>query len=311
MRLDLALLALHPTLSRRRARAVIEGGQVSVNGATVQEAGRDVEPPRDLIAWNVNLPLRKYVRCSLPLLHEDVHCVVVDKPAGLLTVPSHADARGEDTVVGRLRDWAAVKNPRRPYIGVVHRLDRDTSGALAFALTPQSRSAMIGVVSAHRFDRRYACLVRGEPREAGGVVDLPLDAGWVGGRRRVARPDDEEATRAVTRWRVVERFKGAAMLEVELETGRQHQIRLHLTAINLPVLGDPVYRGEEKPRGTDASVPGSHRHRLPPAPRQMLHAWRLAFVHPLTGIEIRTTAPLPADFDKVLRTLRRTPAPTR
>jgi 23S rRNA pseudouridine1911/1915/1917 synthase len=302
MRLDVALVARHPQLSRRQARSAIEGGQVEVDGRVVREAGTPV-PESARIDFHPNRPRDKRVRVNLDLLYEDDDVVVVDKPPGLLSVPTHPGATGEDTVVGRLREWAQVRSPRQPYVGLVHRLDRDTSGALAFALTPQSRRALIALVSAHKFERRYSAIVAGEPSEAGGTIDLPLSDAYVSGRRRVARPDDAEKTPAVTRWRVRERFAGAALLEVELETGRQHQIRVHLAAAGMPVLGDEVYapRGRAIPAATPSRPPTPP---LPRAPRQMLHAGHLAFRHPLSGAEIRAVAPLPADFERILRGLR-------
>jgi 23S rRNA pseudouridine1911/1915/1917 synthase len=290
MRLDVALVARHPELSRRQARVAIEGGQVEVDGRVVREPGGEVaEGAR--VAFHPNRPRDKRVRVALDLLYEDDLVVVVDKPAGLLSVPTHPGA-SEDTVVSRLREWARVRHPRQPYVGLVHRLDRETSGALAFALTPGSRRALIAMVSARRFARRYAALVAGAPAEDAGTIDLPLSEAYVSGRRRVARPGEPDALPAVTRWRVRERFAAAALLDVELETGRQHQIRVHLAEAGFPVLGDDVYA---KPAPT---LP------LPHAPRQMLHAASLSFRHSLSGAEVSAVAPLPADFEDVLRALR-------
>ncbi|HUG53950.1 MAG TPA: RluA family pseudouridine synthase, partial [Vicinamibacteria bacterium] len=278
----------HPDLSRRRARDVIEKGQVDVGGRTVIEPGHLLEPG-EAVAWDPNRRARSRVRCSVPFLHEDSELVVVDKPAGLLAVPTSPGAR-EDTALGRVQDYVAHRRPRRPYVGAVHRLDRDTSGALAFALSPGVRATLRSMFRAHRMERRYAALVEGSPPEEEGAVDLPIHEGYQAGRRRLSRPG-EPSLPARTRWRVVERFAGAALLEVELETGRQHQIRLHLAHLGLPVLGDPVYR-----------PPG----RRPPVavPRQMLHARRLAFAHPTTGAPVVAQSPLPADVRKALSLLR-------
>jgi 23S rRNA pseudouridine1911/1915/1917 synthase len=291
MRLDVALIARYPDLSRRKAREVIEKGQVTVDGATTLEAGRAVGGA-ERIAWDPNRPARRRARSSLPLLHEDEAILVVDKPAGLLSVPSSPEAEGEDTVLARVRDYVRHLRPRRPFVGVVHRLDRDTSGALAFALDPDALAALRALFRAHRIERRYAALVAGVPRGERGEVDLPLREDYEGGRRGVARPG--EASRpAFTRWHVVERFGGAALLEVELETGRQHQIRVHLAHVGLPVLGDAVY-------GKDAPAPVRVR-------RQMLHARRLAFTHPRTASTVTVESPLPPDFAKALAALRAKP----
>jgi 23S rRNA pseudouridine1911/1915/1917 synthase len=172
----------------------------------------------------------------------------------------------------------------------VHRLDRETSGAVAFALSREARAGLIGTFRAHRIERRYLAIVAGTPRADRGVVDAPIRDAWVSGRRAVAR-DEEPQKPARTRWRVRERFSGAALLEVELDTGRQHQIRVHLAHVGLPVLGDRVYG---RPPGGDRSDPR----------RPMLHARRLAFAHPLTGEPIDVESPLPADFARALARLR-------
>jgi 23S rRNA pseudouridine1911/1915/1917 synthase len=289
LRLDLALIQHHPELSRRRARDVIEKGQVSVAGRTVLEPGYLVEPAA-LIAWDPNLKARSRVRSSIRLLYEDDDVLVVDKPAGLLAVPTAPDAHDEDTALARVQEYIARLRPRRPYVGVVHRLDRDTSGALAFALSPPVRSALRDLFRAHRMERRYAALVEALPSTDEGQVDAPIYDVYEAGRRRLARPG-EPAHDARTRWRVVERFRAGALLEVELETGRQHQIRLHLAHLGLPIVGDFVYGRPSRPAVSAA--------------RQMLHARHLAFVHPLTGARVEAESPLPADFREALAALRR------
>jgi len=289
LRLDLALIQHHPELSRRRAREVIEKGQVAVAGRTVLEPGLLVEPTA-AIAWDPNLKARSRVRSSIRLLYEDDDVLVVDKPAGLLAVPTAPDAHDEDTALARVQEYIARLRPRRPYVGVVHRLDRDTSGALAFALSPPARAALRDLFRAHRMERRYAALVEALPATDEGQVDAPIYDVYEAGRRRLARPG-EPAHDARTRWRVVERFRAGALLEVELETGRQHQIRLHLAHLGLPIVGDPVYGREARRRVIAA--------------RQMLHARHLAFVHPLTGARVAAESPLPEDFREALAALRR------
>jgi 23S rRNA pseudouridine1911/1915/1917 synthase len=291
MRLDVALIRAHPGLSRRKAREVIEKGQVTVDGAISLDAGRSVSGS-ERIEWNPNRPARRRARSSLPLLYEDAQILVVDKPAGLLSVPSSPEATEEDTVLARVRDYVRHLRPRQPYVGLVHRLDRDTSGALAFALDPETRDALRALFRHHRIERRYLALVAGAPRGERGEVDLALRDEYEGGRRGVARTG-EPARPALTRWRVVERFPAAALLEVELETGRQHQIRVHLAHVGLPVLGDRLY-GKDVPR-------------LVSAGRQMLHAQRLGLTHPSTGQSLGVESPLPSDFAKALATLRAKP----
>ena len=288
-RLDLALIGLHPELSRRQAQAAIEKGQVSIDGRVSREPGERVTEGAD-VRWDRNRKATPKTRISLPLLYADEDLVIVDKPAGLLSVPTSPDARNEDTAIARVLDYARHRQPHRPFAGAVHRLDRDTSGALAFALNAQTRSALRDLFSAHQIERRYAAIVIGSPRADKGTIDAPIHDEYQGGRRRIARPG-EPSREAVTRFQVLERLPGAALLEVELETGRQHQIRLHLAHVGLPVLGDPVY--------------GRPGHRTAPAPRQMLHARTLAFSHPRTGAAVRVESPLPPDFREALKRLRR------
>jgi 23S rRNA pseudouridine1911/1915/1917 synthase len=295
-RLDVALIARHPELSRRKAQEAIEKGHVLVDGAVVREAGTRVVESADIVLDRNRKALPR-TRLSLPLLYADDALVIVDKPAGLLSVSTAPDAKGEDTALARVLDYARHRDPHRGYARAVHRLDRDTSGALAVALSPAAWRGLRALFAEHRIERRYAALVVGAPPSDQGVVDLPIHDTYEGGRRRVARPGEPQRP-ALTRYAVAERFQGASLLDVTLETGRQHQIRVHLAHIRLPVLGDRVY-GEPD--------------RTPPArvARQMLHARSLAFTHPLTEAPVRAESPLPADFETVLAALRRGPRDPR
>jgi 23S rRNA pseudouridine1911/1915/1917 synthase len=291
-RLDVALVRLNPGLSRRRAQDAIRKGQVSVDGATVTEPGYRTADDA-VVVWDPNRKARPRVRISLPVLYADETLLIVDKPAGLLTVPSGPGRTGEDTALSRVEQHACRgRSARRSYVGVVHRIDRGTSGAVAFALSLDLRASLRALFRAHRIERRYAALVAGSPAVDRGVVDAPIRDAYEGGRRGVARSGDPSRP-AVTRYTVVERLPGAALLDVELETGRQHQIRAHLAHIGHPVLGDSVYAG------------GSGRSPAPDVHRPMLHARLLAFAHPLTGAEVRAVSPLPADFERCLARLRR------
>jgi 23S rRNA pseudouridine1911/1915/1917 synthase len=327
MRLDLLLIRHHPGLSRRKARDVIEKGQVSVDGAPVREAGREVAESAAVV-YDPNRRALSRARCTLPVLHEDEHVIVVDKPAGLLTVPSAPGVHDEDTALRRVQDYAHRLKPRGGYAERVHRLDRDTSGTIAFALSREARAGLIETFRHHRIERRYLAIVEGEPEAESGTVDAPLREEWGGGRRRVAKPGEEQRE-ARTHWRVRERLPGAALLEVRLETGRQHQIRVHLAHVGLPILGDPVYGkpprmcrtalggkpprmcrtalGGKPPRMCRTALGGKPVHDRPLARRPMLHAFRLAFAHPVTGERVAVESPPPEDFQKALAALRRMP----
>lgn len=289
-RLDLALIRLHPGLSRRAARAAIEKGQVTVNGRPALQPGCAVGPA-DSVAWDPNRRALPRARLDLPLLYRDDALLIVDKPAGLLSIPTAPGVREEDTALGRVQEFVSRLRPRDPYVGTVHRLDRGTSGALAFALSEPARHGLRALFRAHRVERRYLAIVRGLPRSDREAIDLPIHDSYVSGKRRVAGPG-EPSHAALTRYLVRERFHGAALLEVELETGRQHQIRVHLSHAGTPILGDSVYgTGAGGPRGLAVSRP-------------MLHAVVLGLSHPLTGVAVRVEAPPPSDFVRVLASLR-------
>lgn len=287
-RLDQRLRREQPEMSWARLRAAIEKGQATVNGAEQRDPGAEVSP-RDAVVLDVNRKAVRAARSRFDRLYEDEHVLVLDKPAGLLTVP--ADREGfpdEDTVLARVREYMERRRGHRGYVGPLHRLDRDTSGALAVALSREAHEAGRELFSAHGFDRQYVALVHGAPVDDAGTIDAPIADAYVAGRRRIAVAD-EPARPAVTHFVVRERFgTAAALLELTLETGRQHQIRLHLQRLGHPVLGDRVYG---PPDG-------------PPAPRQMLHAWRLAFPHPITGARIAVEAPVPEDFARLKRQLK-------
>ena len=230
-------------------------------------------------------------RQRLILLHAERDLIVIDKPAGLLTAPSAPGrAEHEDSVLARAREYARHKRGRQAYVGLLHRLDRGTSGALAVALSHEVHAEGRRQFKAHRFERTYLALVARVPEPPEGTIDRPITADYRDGRRAVAKTGTD-ALPARTHYRVREQFgTTAALVELTLETGRQHQIRIHLASIGHPVLGDRVYgpTGESAKR-TD---------------RPLLHAWRLAFPHPLTGRRIAVEARVPPDFAAALQRLR-------
>ena len=287
MRLDLAVARTF-SLSRRAAREAVRAGRIDRDGKTVDEPGLDV-PEGVSLSFHANRPARRRVRTRLSVLYEDDDVIVVDKPAGLLTVPTAE--RESDTLHARTLDYLQHRYGRRPYAGVVHRLDKDTSGALVFARNRAALHALQALFRAHDIEREYLAIVAGNPPESGILdADLVRDAGL--GRRGVARRG-EPGRRAVTRYRVLERLSGASLVSVSLETGRTHQIRVHFLSIGHPVIGDRVYR----PRAASTAPPE--------AARQMLHARRLGFAHPSTGASVLVEAEPAADFQTALAALRR------
>jgi 23S rRNA pseudouridine1911/1915/1917 synthase len=303
VRLDLAVAQTFG-LSRRAAREAVRSGRVDVDGAAVDEPGRDV-PEGARLAFDPARPQRRRVRSRLPVLHEDADVLIVDKPAGLLTVPT--EDREKDTAWSRALQYLQRRYGGRPHAGIVHRLDKDTSGALAFARNREALHVLQDLFRTHAIEREYVALVLGAPPDRGTFdADLVREAGLrrrtvrAAGERGVAgradgtrgRPASRRAVvrRAVTRFRTLERFPDAALVAVRPETGRTHQIRVHFAEAGYPILGDRVY--------------GSASGAAERAPRQMLHARTLGFRHPGTGRAVSAEAPLPEDFERALAALR-------
>ena len=290
--------ATSPDLSWTRIREAIEGGQVSVDGTIVRDPGAPVGADATVV-FDPARRRQRHARVDLVRLHEDADVLVVDKPAGLLSMATDARLRHhEDTVLRRAQDYAAHLHGRRGYAGLLHRLDRDTSGAMALALSREAHARGRALFAAHRFERTYLALVQGVPLIAEGTIDAAIAHRYTSGRRQLAGRH-EAGREAVTHYRVRERFNDAALIELRLETGRQHQIRLHMQRLGHSLLGEKVYvrAGGAGEVGRAGSSTG--------ATRQMLHAWRLAFPHPTMESIVHVEAPLPADFERVLRALRR------
>jgi len=219
---------------------------------------------------------------ELRLAYEDEHLVVVDKPAGLVVHPAPGHATG--TLVHGLVGVAGGGEEERP--GIVHRLDRDTSGLMVVARSAEAHRRLERLVRRRKLERHYAALVCGRPRSRRGTIEAQIGRD----RHDPTRQSLDTATPrdAVTHFEVVELLPKHALLDVRLETGRTHQIRVHLAAIDLPVAGDPVY-GRPGELGLE---------------RQFLHAARLAFPHPMTGEQVETESPLPPDLEAALARAR-------
>jgi 23S rRNA pseudouridine1911/1915/1917 synthase len=287
-RLD-KLVAERFGLSRRAAQEAIRNGRIDVSGVRCDEPGREVEANID-VGFFPNRPKQRKVEGRLRVLFEDRSLLIVDKPAGVLTLPTKE--RERDTLLERVRRYLAIRHGGNPYAGIVHRLDKDTSGALALAKSPAALRALQSLFKAHDIERQYLAVVEGSLARETGTVDFPLVTDRGDLRRGVARGSGE-GRRAVTHFRVIERFGPVAtLIACWLETGRTHQIRIHLAEIGHPVVGEPVYRPRTQPR----SKASFHR--------QALHAQTLGFVHPLTGQPVRAEAPIPQDLASLMQDLR-------
>jgi 23S rRNA pseudouridine1911/1915/1917 synthase len=289
LRLDKQLKESRQDLSWRQIREAIEKGQVTVDGRIEKDPGLDVRTGA-AVELNRNRPAQSRARASFDILHEDDHIIVLNKPAGLLSIPSSPGAgSSEDTVLRRVREYMEFKRGHKTYVGMLHRLDRDTSGSLAVALSKDAHAAGREMFKEHLFERHYLALVQGVPDPPQGTIRARISSGYRDGRRKLV-DEDASGLDAATDYKVRERFKDAALLELRLHTGRQHQIRLHLEKLGHPLLGERVY-------ASATQAPG-------PARRNMLHAFTLAFPHPLTGTRIAVEAPVPADFQKLMKRLR-------
>jgi 23S rRNA pseudouridine1911/1915/1917 synthase len=312
-RLDRVLGAGVPELTRSRIQSLLRAGHVTLNGATVKEPGRRVKPGETyLLAVPEPEPAKPLAEpIPLSVVFEDAHVIVIDKPAGLVVHPAAGHASG--TLVNALiahcgASLSGIGGVRRP--GIVHRLDKDTSGLLVVAKTDAAHQALSEQFEAHgrdgRLERRYQAFVWGGLLRPSGLVDAPLTRG-TRDRTRMAVARSQAGRRAVTHYRVVEAYggrKGApliSLVELTLETGRTHQIRVHMAHIGHPVVGDPVYA-----TGFTASagrMPAPVQGAIAALGRQALHASTLGFEHPKSLKMLRFTSPLPSDLKSLHRAL--------
>ncbi len=301
-RLDQAAALLLPEFSRSRLKTWIDAGRLTVGGEGAK--------PRALLRGGEELVLDTELEAAVPVEPEaipvkivfaDAALLVIDKPVGLVVHPGAGNRSGtlQNALLNLHPDLAKL-----PRAGLVHRLDKDTSGLLLVARTLESQTALSAALELRAIKRTYRAICQGV-LTGGGTVDAPI------GRHRRERTKMaviDGGRPARTHYRVLERFRTHTYVEVELETGRTHQIRVHMAHIRAPLLGDPTYGG---------------RPRLPPAPsdelkgalqgfrRQALHACRLAFAHPATGVAHSFQSPLPPDFERLLALLREDVAAAR
>ena len=305
-RLDrfLTVAASEQNLSRTRVKSLIEAGHASIDGAIVkdpslllragQTAGLRLPPPADPAPLGETIPLH--------IVFEDEHLLVIDKPAGLVVHPAGGHETG--TLVNALiahcgASLSGIGGVKRP--GIVHRLDKDTSGLLVVAKTDAAHQGLAKLFADHGktlpLIRAYLAFVWGTPARPSGTIDAPL-ARHAASREKIAVMPAGRGRHAVTHWRLIESFAGeASLVSCRLETGRTHQIRVHMAHIGHPVLGDPLYAAGFKSKS--ARLPAAAKACLDSLSRQALHAAELGFPHPVTGIQISFKSVLPRELQRL------------
>ena len=293
-RLDQALAQLLPDYSRSRLKAWIDAGEVLVDGA--------VSRPRDKLNGGESIEVAATVEqetateaqaIPLEMVHEDKHVFIVNKPPGLVVHPGagNPDRTLQNALLSRDPQLASL-----PRAGIVHRLDKDTSGLLIVARTIKAHTALVRMLEAREIHREYEAISRGV-MTAGGTIDAPIDRHPTDRVRMAIRQGGRDA---VTHYRVIKRYRAHTHVRVQLETGRTHQIRVHLSHAGYGIVGDRVYGGRlALPKGATEEL----RVALRDFPRQALHAAKLQLEHPVTGKPLEAQAPLPQDMQSLLQTL--------
>jgi len=296
-RLDRALAAAVPTLSRERLKALISSGGVAGPAGLVRDPAVKALAGDYLVTVPEPKPAHNEAQdIALEIVHEDEHLLIVDKPAGMVVHPAAGNFDG--TLVnallhhcaGRLSGIGGVARP-----GIVHRIDKDTSGLLVVAKTDVAHEGLAAQFARHSIDRRYLSITSGIPVPAAGTIDAPL-ARSSANRKKIAIVAEGRGKRAVTHYRIVEALKGAALVECRLETGRTHQVRVHMASIGHPLLGDPVYGRVRNEQRDVLKRLDFHR--------QALHAAILGFVHPVTKANLSFKSALPSDIQELFGALR-------
>ncbi len=297
-RLDRFVPRVLEELSRSRVQGLVAEGSVLVNDAAKRPGYRlrigdrvtvEVPEPVELVARPEDLPLT--------VTYEDADLLVVDKPAGMAVHPAPGSPAGTlvNALLHHCRDLSGINGVLRP--GIVHRLDRDTTGLLMVAKNDAAHRGLAAQLEERSVERGYTALVWGKP-PVEGMVDAPLDRNPAD-RKRMAVA--EGGRRAVTRFRRLRELGSFSLLELRLETGRTHQIRVHMQHLGYPVFGDPVYGGRTRVRGIDPRHRPLASRLLQGLDRQALHAASLGFTHPRTGEALRFESPLPEDMERTLQ----------
>ncbi len=296
LRFDQALARALPQYSRARLREWIDAGAVQVDGRPLRAKDRVLGGEQ--VHIEAQLPVATPLRpeaMALSIVYEDKSLLVIDKPAGLVVHP------GAGNPAHTLQNALLAHDPKLslvPRAGLVHRLDKDTSGLLVVARTPEAHTALVEELAQREIEREYLAICMGV-MTAGGTIDEPIGRHRTQRTRMAVRSDGRPS---VTHYRVVQRFRAHTFVRVQLETGRTHQIRVHLAHAGFPVVGDPVYGGRRRlvaggSPALGAALAGFHR--------QALHAARLGLTHPQTGRRMSWEAPLPADMAGLLKALQK------
>jgi 23S rRNA pseudouridine1911/1915/1917 synthase len=297
-RADRCVAELHGEWSRARVRRLIDDGRVRVNGkaakpATTVTAGDLIEvdepPPAPLDLAAEDIPLS--------ILYEDAELLVLDKPPGLVIHPAAGNRSGTlvNALLQHCDDLSGIGGAERP--GIVHRLDKDTSGLMVVAKTERAHLRLSLAFRRREVEKRYLAVCFGVPTPAEGVVEGAVGRHPTERKRMAVIASGRQAR---TLYRVVEKLTGTSLVECRPVTGRTHQIRVHLAHVGHAIIGDPLYAGRQWRNLTEPR----HQHVCRDFPRQALHAWRLAFDHPVTGERVEFSAEPPADFQDLVTALR-------
>lgn len=313
-RLDVFLAERLPTFSRALLQRAIEAGHVQVSGATCRPSLK-LREGDVIVVLQLDVPREGPIPQNIPLdiLHEDEAIVVVNKAAGMIVHP--AKGHWDGTLAGALAHHFGVMSqrggPTRP--GIVHRLDRETSGVIVVAKTDRAHDLLAEQFKARTVEKQYVALVAGVPQFDQDIIIAPIGDHPTEREKKAIRPGHPSARDAVTHYEVIERFKGYALVRARPKTGRTHQIRLHLTHAGFPVLCDRLYAGRNPKKLSEAELIPRGQLRQdtqtvagePLLARHALHAHRLMLNHPTTGARLEFVAPLAADMQLVLDALRR------
>lgn len=292
-RLDRWLAQNLNQLSRSRIQQLIAQGLVQVNGK-VCVAKKTLVQPGDRL--QIEIPAAQPLELEpenipLDILYEDDALLIINKPAGLVVhpAPGHANGTLVNALLAHCPNLSGIGGVQRP--GIVHRLDKDTTGAIAIAKTDQAQQHLQAQLQAKTARREYLGVVHGTTRMLSGTIDLPIGRHPVDRKKMAVVPIEKGGRAAVTHWQVQERLGNYTLMQFQLETGRTHQIRVHAAHLGHPLVGDPVYSRQPH---IGVNLPG-----------QALHAWRLRLQHPLTEAVIEVTAAPPSIFTTLLAVLRR------